>query len=420
MDKNRLKVLWLSHLVPYPPKSGVLMRSYHLLRELARYHEIDLFAFNQSRQLRSHFGTQHEGLSVARAHFGEFVRRFHVEPIPSESGRWGQQWLALSSLVRTDPYTINWLKSRTARHSLAAWLSDTSYDLVHFDTISLAPYFSSLIRCPTALDHHNIESHMMLRRASLEKSRLKRIYFQQEGIRLLRYERRHLKRFSGHIVCSEDDRLRLLEVDPNIDVKVVPNGVVMPSDPPQRRPAMQPPRLLFIGGLDWYPNADAVHFLLDSIWPLIKARIPDVQIDIIGKNPSARMREHASLDPSVRVHGFVDDISKYYAEATVYVCPIRDGGGTKLKVIDALAHRVPLVAWPAACEGLSLRDDADALIADTAEAFAQSTVRIVQSPQLGERLGNAGYESVRNRFDFSRIGQTLAHYYADVTKKSAR
>lgn len=420
MDKKRLKILWLSHLVPYPPKSGVLMRSYHLLRELARYHDVDLFAFNQSRQLRSHFTSVEEGLSAAQSHFSEFLRRMHVEPIPSESGRWGQQWLALSSLLRPDPYTINWLKSQRARHSLANWMSEASYDLVHFDTISLAPYFGSLIRCATALDHHNIESHMMLRRASLERSRLKRLYFWQEGMRLLRYERKYLHRFTGHIVCSEDDRHRLLEVDGNIDVKVVPNGVAMPSNIPVRRPAKQPPRLLFIGGLDWYPNADAVHFLLDSIWPIIKARIPDVQIDIIGKNPSARMRDHASRDPNIRVHGFVDDISRYYAEATVYVCPIRDGGGTKLKVIDALAHRVPLVGWPAACEGLSLRHGTDALIADTPEAFAAATFQIVESPDLGDRLGDAGYESVRNRFDFSRIGESLATYYGQLPRSQGR
>lgn len=419
-NQQRLKVLWLSHLIPYPPKSGVLMRSYHLLHELAKHHDVDLFAFNQTRQFRAHFPDEKIGFEKINAHFGEFLGRCHFESIPSERARWGRHLLALRALLGGRPYTIDWLKSSTAFDALRAWIKEKSYDLIHFDTISLVPYLLPEMsgRIPKALDHHNIESHMMLRRASLERSRLKGMYFWLEGTRLLKYERKNLRRLSGHIVCSDDDRLRLLEVDPSLDIKVIANGVVMPTTLPRREPATNPPRLLFIGGLDWYPNADAVHFMLDSIWPLIKAEIPDVEIDIIGKNPSAKMREHAARDPNVRVHGFVDDISKYYAEATVYVCPIRDGGGTKLKIIDALAHRVPLVAWPAACEGLDLQHGVHALISDSAAEFAASTVRIARSPDLGATLGDAGYESVKDRFDFSNIGLRLAEYYRALARSA--
>lgn len=410
----RLKILWLSHLIPYPPKSGVLMRSYHLVHELAKHHDVDLFAFNQSRQLKSHFPDTEIGLTTIRDHFRTFIDRFHIEPIPSESRSLGRQMLALGSLFRPDTYTINWLKSRPAREALAGWLREKNYDLIHFDTISLAPYLPLDIRCPVAMDHHNIESHMMLRRASHETHALKKWYFFQEGDRLVKYERKNLPRFDAHIVCSVEDQQRLLELDRSLTVKVVPNGILVKPERPRRNPQHKPPKLLFIGGLDWYPNADAVHFFLDDIWPLIVRELPLAEIDIIGKNPTEKIRAYAGKDSRVHIHGFVDNITHYYEQAAVYVCPIRDGGGTKLKVLDALVHRVPLVGFPAACEGLALEDDVHVKIASTPAVFAEKTLSLIRSPGKSQELGDAGYDVVKNEFDVRLIGLELAKFYSGI------
>lgn len=410
----RLKILWLSHLIPYPPKSGVLMRSYHLIHELAKHHDVDLFAFNQSRLFRSHFPDTQIGLATIRDHFRDFIDRFHIEQIPSESRSLGRQMLALGSLIRPDTYTINWLKSRPARKALAQWLRDKNYDLIHFDTISLAPYLPADARCPVAMDHHNIESHMMLRRASHETKALKKWYFSQEGKRLRKYERKTLRRFDAHIVCSVDDQQRLLDLDRSLTVKVVPNGILVKPERPPRNPHYQPPKLLFIGGLDWYPNTDAVHFFLDDIWQLIAREMPLVEIDIIGKNPTEKMRDHAARDKRVHLHGFVDNIARYYEEAAVYVCPIRDGGGTKLKVLDALAHRVPLVGFPAACEGLALENNVHVGIALKPTEFAEKTLSLIKSPAKSQELGDAGYGVVKNEFDVGMIGVELAKFYSGI------
>jgi polysaccharide biosynthesis protein PslH len=411
-SERRLKILWISHLVPYPPKGGVLMRSYHLVHELARHHDVDVFALNQSRLLRAYFPDLATGIAAAREHLGSFLRRFEIGEIPSEKRRWGRYLRALTSLVRSKPYSINWLESWGARRQIERWLADGDYDAVHFDTISLAVYHHRGIRCPTVMDHHNIESHMMFRRAEQEPHRLKRWYYRQEARRLLAYEKKMLRRFSAHIVCSEDDRQRLLEIDPCLQVQVVPNGIALQPNPKPRQP-VQPPRLLFIGGLDWYPNQDAMHFFIDSLWDEIKATIPGVEMHVVGKNPSGRIAETAARDPQFKVHGYVDDITDFYAQALAYVCPIRDGGGTKLKVLDALAHELPIVAHPLACEGIEVVEGTHVFMAQTAADFAAG-IRRLQDAELNRAMGKRGGELIRDKYNFRTIGVDLSNLFRSL------
>lgn len=416
---RRLKILWISHLIPYPPKGGVLMRSYNLVNELARYHDVDVFALNQKRLLGNYFPDLASGIAAARQHLGAILRRFEIGDIPSEQARWGRYLRALTSLVRSTPYSINWLESAQAQRQIDQWLADGEYDAVHFDTISLAVYHRDTIRCPTVMDHHNIESHMMFRRASQESHPLKRWYYGQEARRLLAFEKKMMRRFDAHIVCSADDRLRLLEIDPTLRVQVVPNGIALRPDPKPRQP-VQPPRLLFIGGLDWYPNQDAMHFFIDSLWATIKARIPGVEMHVVGKNPSAHIAATAAADPQFKVHGYVDDITGFYAEALAYVCPIRDGGGTKLKVLDALAHRLPIVAHPLACEGIEVIDGEEVLLAETADQFAAQIARLAD-PELNRTMGEKGGALIERKYNFHAIGIALSDLFRDlVAKRSAR
>src|SRR5579863_230655 len=186
-----MKVLWFSHLVPYPEAGlGVLQRSYHLVRELSRVHEVYLLAFVQRKIIKDLLGDVDEGLEQARKHLGHYCARVEFLPIPSDSSRSRRMWLAARSLMGAQPYTIRWLRSDVARRVAIDWDASIDFDVVHFDTLSLAPYRRIFARAAKSLDHHNIESDMMLRRARIEEHPLKRLYFWQEGLRLRRYERR--------------------------------------------------------------------------------------------------------------------------------------------------------------------------------------------------------------------------------------
>ncbi len=402
-----MKVLWFSHLVPYPAAGlGVLQRSYHLVRELSRAHEVYLLAFVQRKIIADLLGDVEEGLKGAREHLGEYCARVQFLPIPSDSSRLRRAWLAARSLTGAHPYTIRWLQSDAARSVAADWNASIDFEVVHFDTLSLAPYRTIFRRAAKSLDHHNIESDMMLRRARIEEHPLKRLYFWQEGLRLRRYESRVCPQFDLNITCSSLDTQRLERVAPGVAVAEVPNGV----DTEYFRPngdSAHSRSLVFAGNMSWYPNAAAMLFFADRVWPVLKAKLPGVTMDVIGGNPPPRLSALAARDEDFHVHGFVSDVRPYIGRAAAYVCPIMDGGGTKLKILDALAMGKAIVAHPIACEGIEVQDGRDVIFAREPGEFATSIARLLESPELRRQLSLNARALAESSYSYSFIGRRL-------------
>ena len=216
------KILWLSHIAPFPPIGGVLQRSHNLLIQLAQHHHVDLLSFYQAKPLLTHFDDIAGGLQQAKEALTSYCDHVEFLPIASDQQKLGQQKLAFKSLFSPRGYTVDWLASQDYADALQKIA--TNYDLVHFDTVSLAP-FRRLLNCKTVLNHHNIESQMMLRRAEQESNLLKKAYFYQEGIKLERYERKIAPEFDLHVTCSDLDSDRLREINPLANCISVPNGV---------------------------------------------------------------------------------------------------------------------------------------------------------------------------------------------------
>lgn len=408
-----MKVLWLSHLIPYPPKGGVLQRSHHLLCEVARYHQVDLLAFNQTALLKPLFPSVETGVAEATAFLSRVCRKLHFLPLPGEGQRYARHWLALRSLVGS-PYNIRWLQSAQYRRILSQWVADTPYDLVHVDTVSLIPYVSELARpSATVLDHHNIESSMLVRRAGNESSWPKKGYFLQEGLRLRGFERRYCPRFDLNITCSDLDSRELLRIAPASRVETVPNAVDTDYFVPGAASDDDEARLIFVGRLNWYPNAQAANFIAERLWPLLKAAWPQLGFDLVGANPPQAAKALAARDPAFQVHGFVDDMRPMMARASVYVCPITDGGGTKLKVLDAMAMGKALVAHPIACEGIDVTPEENVLFAETPEDFVRQTGRLLQDRGLRQRLGAGARRLVETRYGRVAVGKQLAGLFDD-------
>ena len=402
-----MKVLWFSHLVPYPETGlGVLQRSYHLVRELSRAHDVYLLAFVQRKIISDLLGDVDEGLQRAREHLGQYCARVEFLPIPSERSASARLWLAARSLVGTHPYTIRWLQSEHARQVAADWNASIDFDVVHLDTLSLAPYRRIFPHRAKSLDHHNIESDMMLRRARIEKHPLKRLYFWQEGLRLQRYEGRVCPQFDLNITCSSLDTKRLEDVAPGIVATEVPNGVDTGYFQPDGA-TEQPRSLVFAGNMSWYPNGAAMLFFADKIWPALKARVPGVTMDVIGGNPPPRLLALAAGDQNFRVRGFVPDVRPYISRAALYVCPIMDGGGTKLKILDALAMGKAIVAHPIACEGIEVQDGRDVIFARKPDEFANSIATLLESPERRRELSLNARSLAESCYSYSFIGRRL-------------
>ena len=408
----RRRVLWLSHLLPWPPKGGVMQRSYYLMREVARHHELRVVAFRQHAHQ-----PDDASLDEARAAISEFATLSHVSSLPEKRVPWGQTLLALRSLVPGPPYTIRWGMSAEYGRAVQLAIEDFKPDVIHFDTVSLAPYLDLAGAIPTVLDHHNIESHMLLRRAEQESNLLKRLYFGQEGRRLAAYERRVSGRFRTHLVCADLDAKRLLETVGDMSVRLVPNGVDLeyfqpaPPDTPQ-----EPDSMIFVGGLSWYPNASAMSFFVRQVWPIIAAKRPSATLRIIGRNPPSDLLEDGAGDPRIQVMGFVNDIRPVVLESMVYVCPIFDGGGTKLKMLDAMAMGKAIVAHPISCEGLDVVCGEQVLQAVEPEGFVNQILRVMDNPSLRETLQRNARDHVERRFSFRSIGRGLSQLYVELSQ----
>ena len=414
-----MKILWLSHFIPYPPKGGVLQRGYHLLKQTAKYHEVHLLAFNQIDLITPLFKNLESGVHEAQNHLQQFCKTVEFLPIPCDENSFKKKLLAFKSLFSRYPYTLNWLLSDRFEQRLKQILAETDFDFIHFDTISLAPFKHLCGTIPCSLDHHNIESHMLYRRAGKEGNILKKVYFYQEGKRLERYEKAFCPEFTFNFTCSEIDTQRLLEISPTSKAHTIPNGVDTEYFKPDPNYSKHN-RLIFAGTLSWYPNIEAVNFIAKEIWPKIKKLFPNVRLDIIGANPPDNIVALAKHDPQFNVHGFVDDIRPLLNEAKCYVCPIKDGGGTKLKIVDALSMGMAIVADEIACEGINVSDKKNVLFASSPQQYITAIETIFNDAAIQHNLEHEARELAVKEYSYDIIGKQLAELFNQYSKTDNR
>jgi len=223
-----------------------------------------------------------------------------------------------------------------------------------------------------------------------------------------------------NLCVSELDRERLIEVAGDVPVEVVENGVDVDYFRPGPAPEGGARGLIFAGGMGWYPNRDAVHVLIRDIWPVLVAGNPEQRLSVIGRSPSAELEAAAAADPRIRALGFVDDVRPHLDAAAIYVCPIQTGGGTRLKILDALAMAKPLVATRMAVEGLGLVPERHYLEAETPKDYLRQISRLEADPALARELGRAGRAEVEARYAWEVVGRNLRRAFERATAEPAR
>ena len=403
-----MNILWISHLLPFPPRGGAALRSYNLIKQAARYNSVDLITFNQKSMAA---GKEH--IQIAKEEFLRFCENVIVLNIPCDLHRFGTCALAAQSFFTIDPYSINWLKSHKMHKVIRSSVCQKEYDLVWFDTISLVPYLKDIRKSKIILNHHNIESEMMLRRATIEKNPLLKVYFFLEGLKLRLYERKYCHRFALNVTCSALDSERLLKRIEKLKTAIIPNGVDIKYFC-STGISKENCSLVFAGDLSWYPNREAILYFAKEVWPLLVTEIPDVKMTVVGKKPPDSLYELAYKDKRFVVAGFVDDVRPYIEKAAVYVCPITNGGGTKLKILDALAMSKAIVAHPVACEGIDVVDNNTVLYATTAKMYVEKIKWLFQNSTKCELMGNQGRLLVKSKYSYEKIGFELNEEFKNV------
>ncbi|MBI4300051.1 MAG: glycosyltransferase [Chloroflexi bacterium] len=397
-----VRLLVLTPELPYPPRGGARLRNFYLIKHLAQEHEVHLLSFAQSEASQAEPGP-----------LAEICAGLHVVPRPRCSTTERLRWLTLSG----QPDLAIRLYSPVFAARLDEMLNTHAFDAVQVEGLEMAPYY--LRRQPgktppVLLDEHNAEYVLQRRAFAVDAGAPARwkgaAYSLVQWRRLVAYERRACRRARLVIAVSERDRQALLALDTRLSVDVVANGLDCAHYAFRaQQPLGNPPSLLFTGVMDFRPNVDAMLWFCREVLPLLRQRMPEVRLIIAGRGPAPMVR--ALAEPGVTVTGEVDDDLPYFAQAAAYIVPLRMGGGTRFKVLQAMASGVPVVSTACGAEGIAARDGEHLLLADTAEAFAGQIARLLKEPALGERLRQAGRHLVERDYDWRVIAPKLLAIY---------
>ena len=406
-EKKRL--LWISHLVPYPPKGGVLQRSYNMIIEASKHFDLHLFCFVQPTLLKQHFGSIENGLSESKKHFQEYCSTIEFVSIPSERSVLNKYLLGLKGLFYPGGYTNNWLVSASAYRSLETLRNKIEFEYVHYDTISLAPYLNIFDTKTTILDHHNIESHMMYRRAENEPNFIKKLYFYLEARKIKQFEKHYCPKFNLNITCSELDTERLKALSKTSSIETVPNGVdtsyFISKKNRSNVSAKNNLSFIFAGRLNAYTNHAAAIELVGKIWPLILSKFPNSTLYLVGPGSTQEIHSLASRHKGVVITGFVDDVREYIEKSDIYLCPLRDGGGTKLKILDALSMGIPIIANPIACEGINVENGKSVVFATTEKDYLHAIEGFLEDNTLYKSVSDCGIDVIRKQYSYEYLGE---------------
>ena len=407
------RLLFLGSTLPYPPDSGQAIRSFHVLRLLARAFDVTALCFYRRTPLsfgRPEGGTIEQDLAQRLAALSQLadVAAF---PIPQEHNIWRLVWDHLRSVSLNEVYTTFALDSRTFRKRLLHLLRIRRFDLVHMDSITLSGYLPLLGDLPVVCVHNNVESVLLQRRARAEQIPWKRAYLLHQAHLMEREERRWCGRCRLNVMVSEADRMELRRILPEANSAVVPNGV----DIDAFRPGVgREDGIVFVGGLNWFPNRDALQYFCDAMLPLVRAAGEPTTVRWLGGGASDEVRRHYGDRYGVELTGYVPDVRPYVRDAACCVVPLRVGGGTRLKILDAWAMGKAIVSTSIGCEGLDAEDGRNILIRDDPQSFADAVRAVLRDTTLRYRLGSEGRRTVERHYSWERIGESMLPLYASV------
>ena len=384
-----MKILFLCHRLPYPPKRGGKIRPFNMIRRLSQRHDVTVCTVARSE------AEQHDGLAL-REHCAEL----HVARIGPAVG-WGR--FALHGLG-TYPGTFGYFWSPELARRVNHLLATRAFGAVLVHCSSMGPYVAHHTGCRKVMDYGDADSEKWMEYARRTPPPLS-WGFAVEAAKVRRWERWLGERFDACSVISPRER-DVLSGYVRRPIEVIPNGVDLDYFAPRGDVPPRPRRLVFTGNMSYRPNVDAVRHLCAEILPRIRREVPDVELYIVGMDPSAAVRALAD-PPRVVVTGRVDDVRPFFEAATVAVAPLRLARGLQNKVLEAMAMRVPVVASPAAHHGISAVAGRDLLVGDGPAEFAQAVVTLLREPATRERVARAGRAAVEENHAWSRLLERL-------------
>ena len=403
----RLHVAVLDEELPFPLNSGKRIRTYNLLSRLAERHRITYLCHrNPDREEQAR---AEEALTALGIRCIVVDRR-----VPAKSGPGFYARLA-ANLLSPLPYSV-------ASHQSSELLSEARRlgrtdppDLWHCEWTPYAQYLRRpLSAAPWVVMAHNVESLIWQRYAETESNRLKQWYIRQQWRKFERFETWAYSHCDTAIAVSADDADIMRTHFAASAAAVVDNGVDVEFFEPKANAARDPYRILFLGSLDWRPNQDAVQLLLETIFPLVREREPNATLQIVGRKPSHSLCCQIRVCPGAELLADVPDVRPYLAFAGMMAVPLRIGGGSRLKILEALAAGLPVVTTRIGVEGLHLNAGEHVSVADTPVQLADELIRLMRDPAKGKLMARRGLNRVLDRYDWPGLADQLEKIWLDV------
>lgn len=380
-----------------------------MLKELARDHQITYLTLDDGTATDADRAAAHEYchelVCIPHQHRDKFTPGFYADLTRNLASRY--------------PYAVKKYESSEMRREVAERVNAGEVDVLVCDFLAPALNVPARLDCGTVLFQHNVEAMIWKRHYEVQSNPIKKTYLRGQWGKMLRFEQEACHRFDRVIAVSAEDREQMINDYKVASVFDVPTGVDTEFFQPSGAETINPHGLVFTGSMDWLPNEDAIRYFVEEILPLIKQRIPDVTLTVVGRNPYPSLVELSKSNDSIIVTGRVDDVRPFMERAAVYIVPLRIGGGTRLKIFEAMAMEKAIVSTTIGAEGLPIENGEELFLEDTPEGFANSVVRLLQDQDLARRVGERAATRVRSTFGWRRVAESFADLCKSTLSKRA-
>jgi sugar transferase (PEP-CTERM/EpsH1 system associated) len=401
-----MRLIWVKVGGLWPVNTGGRIRSFHMLRELSGRHDVAL--------LTTHAPSE-DPRGIASA-----LPRCEVVSVPWAMAKRGSVRFALAlgrSWLSALPVDLSKARVPALRREIARRLEGGGVDLVVADFLQAAANVTPAAAPPTVLFAHNVEHVIWQRMRDVERRGWRRALLALESRKMLRYEAHACARSRLTIAVSDADRRLLAAAAPGARVRAIPTGVDVDYFAPDGV-AEIPGRLVFTGSMDWYPNEDGIVHFIEAVLPRVRREVPAATLSVVGRSPSARLRAAAAA-AGVHVTGLVDDVRPHMAQAAVCVVPLRIGGGTRLKIFEALSMAKAVVSTSVGAEGLPLAPDRHFLQADDPVRFAEAVTSLLRDSARRRAMGAAGRRLVQERYSWSKVVDEFENQCGEVLRHAS-
>lgn len=396
-----MKILWVKAGGLVPLDSGGKIRSFHIAKELARHQPVSLFLYYPA-----HSPDQH-------CELGKPFEEVELHPVPIPHGRGVREGIAfLSNWFSPLPYSVAKYFDHRVAAALERRLHQTRFDVLLCDFIFPACVVPWAFPIPKVIFAHNVETMIWQRHAEVASNPLWRFVLRREWRKMKDTELRYLRLADHVLTVSENDREVFARNIPPERITPIPTGVdteyFTPRNPSENE------NLVFTGSMDWMPNEDGIIYFFSEILPRIRQTRPSIVFWVVGREPTKRVRSLLEKDPGIRITGRVEDIRPYISKAAVYVVPLRIGGGTRLKIFEAMAMGKAVVSTTIGAEGLPVTDGRDISITDTPEEFAASVIQLLDSPARRQQMGEHARKLVEENFGWLSVARLFENRLTEI------